>query len=321
VRDSKAFEQQIHRIHDLLEGPGAEVTWDDHFPDPDNPSQLRQIDITIRRDGKLTLIECREHQFRQDVQWIEELIGRRASLRADAIIAVSSSGFTEGALRKSKTYGIVPRDLRELTEREVKDWGRQIALTLYFYQYSELELSLCFKRESVPKLRTDLVKSEMMSYPGMQSLFNAAAKQLDTLKLMDGENAGRVFNFGLRLQLEGFHLSGEPVIEVDFRGKAEFVAKEIVSSAVFVYGKPEDSSTEQEATVESFALGRTSIIHNADRISVFLDVSQVEIPSFCQFRFFKLSGEDEVEHEAVELAGLDQLWVQGKEMKIRICST
>ena len=53
MKPSKSFEQQIHRVYEFLEGSGAQVTWDDHIPDPDNPSQPRQIDITIKRDGKL----------------------------------------------------------------------------------------------------------------------------------------------------------------------------------------------------------------------------------------------------------------------------
>lgn len=319
MRDSKAFEQKTHRIHELLEGSGAVVTWDDHIPDPDNPSQPRQIDITISRDGKLTLVECRDHQSRQDVQWIEELIGRRASLRADAIIAVSSSGFTAGALTKAKQYGIIPRDLRELTEREAKDWGQQVTLTLYFYQYSDLDLSLCFNRESIPKLHMNVVRSELTSSPAMQSLFNVAAQQLGTLDLMNAEHPGRTVDFGLHLQLAGFQLSGEPVLEIDFRGKAVLISKEVISPAVFAYGEPDHNSAQREVTVETLSLGETSIVHVANRISVFLDVSQVEMAPFCQFRFFRLAGHDEIDHEAIELAGLDRLWVQGQ-MKIDICS-
>jgi hypothetical protein len=81
VKESEAFEQQIHRIHELLEGSEATVTWNDHIPIQTSPSRSRQIDITIKRNGNLTIVECRQHQSPQDVQWIEELIGRRASLR------------------------------------------------------------------------------------------------------------------------------------------------------------------------------------------------------------------------------------------------
>ena len=72
-----AFERQIHRIHELLQCSHDDVTWNDHIPDPDNPTRLRQIDITVRRDGTLTIIECRLSRSRQNVKWIEELIGRR----------------------------------------------------------------------------------------------------------------------------------------------------------------------------------------------------------------------------------------------------
>ena len=109
LKRPEKFERQIWRLHELLEQPGSEVTWNDHLPDPDNPSQPRQIDVTIRRDGKLTLVECRIHNDRQDVQWIEELIGRRLSFRADAVIAVSASGFTKGAILKAKSFGKIGR--------------------------------------------------------------------------------------------------------------------------------------------------------------------------------------------------------------------
>ena len=106
-----ALERQICRIHELLERSHEFVTWDDHIPDPDNPQQLRQIDVTIRRDGTLTLIECRLSRGRQTVKWIEELIGRRQSLCAQTIIGVASAGFTKGAQRKAARFGIPLYDL------------------------------------------------------------------------------------------------------------------------------------------------------------------------------------------------------------------
>jgi hypothetical protein len=319
MKKSEAFEQQVRRIHELLEGFGAEVTWDDHIPDPDNPSQQRQIDITIRRDGKLTLIECRDHQSRQNVQWVEELIGRRLSLEAETIIGVSSSGFTTGALNKAKQHAVILRDLQQLTELEVKSRGGRVELTLYFYQYSDLELQLCFKRESIPRLDKDVVMSELTSGPHIRSLFNVAAKLLDTLKLMNGHPTGRTVDFGFRAELTGFELSGEPVLEVHLHGKAQLISKEVLSPAVVAYGNPDKNTSQREAVVEKFSLGETSIIHDGSRISVFLDLSPVEMEPFCQFRFFKLVGQDETDHEAIELAGLEKLWVQGR-MTINICS-
>jgi hypothetical protein len=127
---STLFEQSIARIHDLLEETNSKVTWNDKIPDPDNPTQNRQIDISITNNGLLTLVECRLHKEKQDVKWIEELMGRRQSLNADSLIAVSASGFTKGALAKAKRYGIITRDLTALTQEEITRWGKESKLQI-----------------------------------------------------------------------------------------------------------------------------------------------------------------------------------------------
>ncbi len=320
MKESEAFEQQIHRIHELLEASEASVTWNDHISDPDNPSRSRQIDITIRRNGDLTMVECRQHQSPQDVQWIEGLMGRRASLRADSAIAVSSSGFTSGARKKARAHGIILRDLEEVSEQEVKHWGDKVALTLYFYEYSDLQLSLCFDRGSLRSLQSDIVMSELKTHPAMQSLFLAAARHLGTINLLDEEQENKVATFAIRLDLDGFCVCGERVLEVDFRGKARLISKDLISSAVFAYGRPDHRPEARDIRVEKFALGETSVVHGADRISLFLDVSQEEMPPFCQFRFFRMAHENEMEHASVEFVGLEKLWVHGKGLTVNICS-
>ena len=133
TKDSDVFEEKIKRIHDLLVDSGAEVKWNDHIPDPDNPAQKRQIDVTIRHAGALTLIECRQRKSRQDVQWIEQLIGRRVSLGAQVVIAVFCSDFTAGAIAKARKHGIILRDLQQVTDSEIASWGQRMGLTLFFY--------------------------------------------------------------------------------------------------------------------------------------------------------------------------------------------
>ena len=134
----------------MLEGSDGDVRWNERIPDPDNPTQPRQIDVTIRRGCLITHVECRHHEVAQDVNWIEELMGRRLSLGADAIVAVSSSGFTEGALAKARRHGIVTRDLERLTETEIVAWGRTIELELSYYQYSNLTLVVAVAAEAKP---------------------------------------------------------------------------------------------------------------------------------------------------------------------------
>src|ERR1039458_7329210 len=172
----EALERQVHRIHELLVRSHEDVTWDDHIPDPDNPEQLRQIDVTIRRNGELTIIECRLSRRRQDVKWIEELIGRRKSLGAQEIIGVASAGFTEGAQKKAARYGVRLRDLKQLSDEEIASWGRRVALTIYYYQYSDAALALGFADSSIPKIDLRVLRRELRSHPVLQSVFNAVAR-------------------------------------------------------------------------------------------------------------------------------------------------
>jgi hypothetical protein len=65
---SDQFEQMIARVHELLEAQDAVVRWDDRIPDPDNPKQPRQIDISVRKGTFLNLIECRIHKKKQNVK-------------------------------------------------------------------------------------------------------------------------------------------------------------------------------------------------------------------------------------------------------------
>jgi hypothetical protein len=87
------FELQIARIQSALTRAKAKVRWNDRFPDPDNPSHLRQVDITVRRDKSLAIVECRYHYADtimqiplcryhsrpQDVKWISGTWVKNAS--------------------------------------------------------------------------------------------------------------------------------------------------------------------------------------------------------------------------------------------------
>jgi hypothetical protein len=206
---SEALERQVSRIHELLERSNGCVTWNDHIPDPDNPEQLRQIDVTVRRGDTLTLIECRLSRRRQDVKWVEELIGRRESLGAQAVIGVSSAGFTKGAQRKAGPFAVVLYDLRQLTDEDIAGWGSQVSLEIHYYQYSEVTLGVGFSPESIPKLEPSKIARELRSHHLVQSAFNAAATRLDEHNLL-ASNDIQIYQFGVRLRPETMvHVCGE----------------------------------------------------------------------------------------------------------------
>ncbi len=179
MKTSEEFELQIERIHNLIEQPGSKVTWNDRNIDPDNPSQKRQIDITIHRDNKLTLIEYRIHAKKQDVKWIEELLGRRISLKADTVIAVSAKGFTKGAISKAKSYGIILRDTISLTEEEIREWGHQSKVWLTYYNYKDVHLTFIFEKAFDNKISIDNVFSDFQELKNAYWIFESVSKEMD----------------------------------------------------------------------------------------------------------------------------------------------
>lgn len=310
MKRSEAFEQQVHRIHELLEQSGASVTWNDHFPDPDNPAQMRQSDVTIRRGDHLTLVECRDHEHPQDVQWIEELIGRRQSLVAQTVMAVSSSGFTRGALAKAAKQGIAVRDFRSLTDAEVQAWGGSVSLTLYFYQYSAPELALGFRKRSEPDADASAILGELAARGRLQALFNAVAKVLGPELGPRPEHEGRSVRFDVGIDPEGLCLCGQPVIWMRFRGTARLLRRDTTAPIVVAYSGPDTDTGAPLAIVERFDVGATSIVHDGARIGLFVDISTVVLPPLCQFRFACVHTEGEVEHESFSFVGVEKLAVR-----------
>ncbi|HWZ55299.1 MAG TPA: restriction endonuclease [Verrucomicrobiae bacterium] len=322
MKASTVFEQQIRRIYELIAESGAEVTWNDHIGDPDNPPRTRQIDVTLRRDGALTLVECRLRKAPQDVQWIECLIGRRISLGAQSVIAVSSSRFTSGALAKARQYGIITRELQRLTNKEVDSWGQRIELTLYYYQYSDLEVYLGFSPERIPTIKFEELKAELKWHPCVQSLFKAAAKKLTDANLMSGPLQGQKVNFGVVIEFDDVRLGGAQLERAALEGRAELVAIRADAPLVHAYGERNTATTQREAVVEDFlSIGRTSITHSGDRISTFIDLSQVEIPPYGQFQFVRVEAAQEMDHDAFEIYGIEKIKVVGRGLIVKICSS
>jgi hypothetical protein len=298
---SKALERQVSRIHELLERSHECVTWDDHIPDPDNPKQLRQIDVTIRRGDKLTLIECRLWRGHQGVKWIEELVGRRESLGAHVIIGVSSTGFTKGAQNKAARFGVVLHDLRQLNDEDIAGWGMQVTLELHYYLYSGVTLGVGFSPESIPNLEPSKIAEELRSHHLVQSAFNAAATWLGEHKLL-ASNDTRKYSFRVRLQPEAaVHICGEQVLETSLEGQACLVNRPIPSSKVFKYGHPTQEVAERNVTVEQFSLGETSIVRCNDRIATNIDLLKGQLPPLSQPRFFRVMAGQELEHESFSI--------------------
>ena len=321
-KESDAFERRINRVHELIDGADAEVTWNDRIPDPDNPKRSRQIDITIRRGTALTLVECRLHSEPQDVTWIEELIGRRTSLNASAVIGVAASGFTEGAVLKAKAHGIFLRGLEQLTPAEIERWGLTVAMTVYYNEFSDIALDLLFRPDSIPRLDMSGLAEELKTYYGRQSLFNAASDELEKLKLLTLEPEQRKdARFAIRLRLEDFRLCNEPVQEVEFSGIARLVEMPLEVPAVVAYSDLSEGSGEHSTVMQNTDFGETGvIIHEADRMATILDLSAIALPPNAQFTYFRTAADREMDMDSFELIGAEGLYASGGPMAVTISS-
>jgi hypothetical protein len=124
------FEQKVERLFLAVESDSATVSWNRTIRDPDT-DVIRQIDVEIRRQsGEVIHVECRDRKAKQDIRWIEELIGRKQSLGVDAIIAVSSSGFTRSAIKKAKKYGVIAWNLSKVTPEMVSPFVRSPSIKI-----------------------------------------------------------------------------------------------------------------------------------------------------------------------------------------------
>ncbi|TVR56725.1 MAG: hypothetical protein EA420_19960 [Candidatus Competibacteraceae bacterium] len=240
---STEFEKLICRINHLLSREGAEVTWNGQIADPDNEKQSRQIDVLIKRDNIITHVECRTHNKPQDVKWIEELIGRKISLNADFMIAVSDSGFTEGAIKKAKRYEIILRSLRSLSDEEIKRWGRKTKLTLTFYGFLNICLRLLFKNHS--KLNINAVSKELETKSEfIDALFNTVKYEI---------NKQSDFNYPLSIfwvtEAHNMFLCDKRLEGIKIRAEVHKFTENLNIPTVSVYGSCNPDCYSEEAAI------------------------------------------------------------------------
>lgn len=291
TEESDQFEILISRIHELLEGKSAVVEWNERIPDPDNPKQGRQVDVLVKKDCLINLIECRLHKKPQDTKWIEELIGRRISLGANSIVAVSASGFTSGAIKKANRYGVILNDLNTLTEEEINSWSRFIEVSVFYYRYEDFRLAFTFDFKDIDRINADQIQKELQGYIGFNALFKAQLDLLDEQKLIVKENRDKHVNFKINFGIEDFELCGCTVREIESRGVAYLEEIKLSVPEVLSYGHPEYETNERNVYIQNYNLGETKVIHKDGHISLTLDLSKMEVPPYWQFRFMNIASD------------------------------
>jgi hypothetical protein len=307
TNESDNFERQIERIHLLLESEDSIVTWNDRVPDPDNPSQKRQIDVSIRRDDALTLVECRIHSQPQDVTWIEELIGRRSSLEADAVIAVSASGFTRGAVLKGNAHGILLRDMKSLSVDEIRSWGKRTAVSVDLHHFANVSMCFIFQRSAEGLVSADDVEEAIRRREiGLLPLFD---KVVDSLRQYGHLEP---VAFAGRLVTSALSVKGYNVVGIDLRAECWHENKELSIAAVVAYDTPESGALEFNTYVEIVEQGRFEITQSSNVVSVALDISAINRPKGAKVGMMHFHFNRPVEmREVIRLGDVDPgFWVE-----------
>lgn len=279
-KKSDDFEKQIYRIHKLLEDTGFLITWDDKIPDPDNPDQNRQIDISIKNGNELTLVECRIRQEPQDVTWIEELIGRKLSLQADNIIAVSDSGFTKGAILKAKSFGIILRDLYTLSEDEIKSWCNKCEIIIGLYKYKNICIDLLFPLSMKGKINENNVYKYLR-----ESNFNNDVMQNIKQKLNESNFNGKNINCKIELDVPPniYKIEQTYIVGIIFKSIVGLISKKYQTTYIILYDDVNKESADKGVCVEKFNLGNFEVIKSIENATICFDLTSFKIPDNCQF--------------------------------------
>lgn len=294
------FEQQIARILRALNDKNIDVIWNDKFPDPDNPSQLRQVDISIRDQQRLTIVECRLHQRKQDVKWIEELHGRKISLNATSIIGVSSSGFTIGAIEKARRLGVFLRSLSALTNEEVATWGNQTKTSVSYVKFSKIRLCLVVEdKNKIPFPSTiSMLWSEDDSVHPIQYALNSCTNYLCESGAPEGP-------FSMQILFSRTFLGIMPVTEAILQATWCWVRCEVLLPTVLTY--QDNLETENSAIiVEKNSYSKTEVHHRSNGAFANIDVSTAAPDRCCFIREVNIVAGKHVAITGLGILGIDQ---------------
>jgi hypothetical protein len=134
AKSGKNLEKLVRRIESYLLPIGFNVNSNDRIYN-DEGVQVAEFDVEIT--GKLGstdikwLIECRDCPSDGPApgSWIEQLVGRRDRFQFNKVTAVSTTGFSPGALKYAQESGIETRLVNSITVEDIWNWFRISELT------------------------------------------------------------------------------------------------------------------------------------------------------------------------------------------------
>jgi len=132
------FQQLIHHIYRQLAPTGATVTESALVTERSSSTQ-REIDILVEHSvagHRVRIgIECRDRSSKDDITWVDGVIGKYKDLDIQKVILVSNSGFSSGAIQKALANNIETHALARINELNIR--GGIDLLRMTFIQRSD----------------------------------------------------------------------------------------------------------------------------------------------------------------------------------------
>jgi Restriction endonuclease len=176
--DGKKLEELVAEIEKLAARDGKTIEVNKRFYD-DNGIQVAEFDIFIKYFSELGehgwLIECRDRPSQGSApgSWIEQLIGRKMLHELDRVIAVSTMGFSPGAVHWANKGGIELRTVKEAEQPE--NWLCNVVTILN----RSGDFSGC-KVNLLNSLDKDVVSKVEMNIPSSADDITISFEKLDT---------------------------------------------------------------------------------------------------------------------------------------------
>lgn len=123
---SNEFQRLVKLIYEQIKPEGASVRESAMLRERGSVVE-REVDVLVETtiaDVTIRLaVECRDRSRADDIEWIDQLIGKYRDLPVDKVIAVSAAGVTKAASEKAGANKIEVRTLREALDA---DWPKEL---------------------------------------------------------------------------------------------------------------------------------------------------------------------------------------------------
>jgi hypothetical protein len=176
ANDGKQLEQLVKLVEGMSLPPGFTVETNRPVYNEDKV-QIAELDILVTGIvGTIkyrTLFECRDRPSEGAAPgaWIQQLIGRRQVLDLTAVVAVSTTGFSQGAIEFAEKGNVSLRSVDSLTEEDFRRFPLTAPLIHNKAESDHIEISLIDEGMSFDDPRVVIVSETKLQFGNHDECF------------------------------------------------------------------------------------------------------------------------------------------------------